>query len=186
MTVIGKNYYHVSGHVVTSMCIWHFLASTYPQMSENTCKDGEEYFWWDQSWQRAAISEDSKSDVWEYLVSLPVQNLYLNFSFTITIVFTVVQESVKYCYSWKFHYHPALHYISICQVVQCLDHYGLHDISIYTCIYTIDCSEVVQGLDNQYINNHYRYSTFGDNRYRDQISICTYVHVHSVQGICFI
>ena len=40
---------------------------------------------------------------------------------------------------------------------------------------------LVLGLDNQNINNHYRYSTFSDNR--DQISICTYAHVHSVQGI---
>ena len=41
------------------------------------------------------------------------------------------------------------------------------------------------GLDNRNIDNHYRYSTFSDNRYCDQISICTYAHVHSVQGIYF-
>ena len=41
------------------------------------------------------LLEGSKSDVWEYLVSLSqvknAQNLYPNFSFTIVIVFTVVQ-----------------------------------------------------------------------------------------------
>ena len=42
--------------------------------------------------------------------------------------------------------------------------------------------KVVLGLDNRNINNRYRYSTFSDNRYRDQISICTYAHAHSVQG----
>ena len=42
---------------------------------------------------------------------------------------------------------------------------------------------LVLGLDNRNIDNCYRYSTFSDNRYTDQISICTYVHVHSVQGI---
>ena len=44
---------------------------------------------------------------------------------------------------------------------------------------------LVLGLDNQNIDNRYRYSIFSHNRYHDQISICTYVHVHSVQGICF-
>ena len=42
----------------------------------------------------------SKSDVWEYLFSLPqvenAQNLYPNFSFTIVIVFTVVQVCIEY------------------------------------------------------------------------------------------
>ena len=46
------------------------------------------------------------------LVSLPqvenAQNLYPNFSFTIMIVFTVVQVSIKYRDSSKFHYYPAL------------------------------------------------------------------------------
>ena len=46
------------------------------------------------------LLEGSKSDVWEYLVSLPqvenAQNLYPNFSFTIVIVFTVVQVSIRY------------------------------------------------------------------------------------------
>ena len=47
-----------------------------------------------------------------------------------------------------------------------------------------------QNIDNRYrystfSDNRYQYSTFSDNRYRDQISICTYVHAHSVQGICF-
>ena len=45
------------------------------------------------------LLEGSKSDVWEYLVSLPqvknAQNLYLNFSFTIVIVFSVVKVSIK-------------------------------------------------------------------------------------------
>ena len=61
------------------------------------------------------LLEDSKSGVWEYLVSLPqvenAQNLYPNFSFTIVIVFTVVEVFIKYCNSSKFHYHPALLYI---------------------------------------------------------------------------
>ena len=46
------------------------------------------------------LLEGSKSYVCEYLVSLPqvenTQNLYPNFSFTIVIVFTVVQVSIKY------------------------------------------------------------------------------------------
>ena len=50
----------------------------------------------------------------------------------------------------------------------------------------------IQGCTNNYlitstgtnIDNCYQYSTFSDNGYRDQISICTYVHVHSVEGIC--
>ena len=46
------------------------------------------------------LLEGSKSDVWEYLVSLAqvenAQNLYPNISFTIMIVFTVVQVSIKY------------------------------------------------------------------------------------------
>ena len=58
------------------------------------------------------LLEGSKSDVWEYLVSLPqvenAQNLYPNFSFTIVIVFTVVQVSIKYRDSLNFHYRPAL------------------------------------------------------------------------------
>ena len=33
-TVIAKNYYRDSGHVVTGMCIWHCLVSTYPQPCE--------------------------------------------------------------------------------------------------------------------------------------------------------
>ena len=44
--------------------------------------------------------EGSKSDVWEHLFSLPqvenAQNLYSNFSFTIVIVFTVVEVSIRY------------------------------------------------------------------------------------------
>ena len=49
------------------------------------------------------------SDVWEYLPQVEnAQNLYPNFSVTIAIVFTVVQESIKHCDSSKFHYHPAL------------------------------------------------------------------------------
>ena len=52
---------------------------------------------------------------------------------------------------------------------------------------TIDyVSPLVLGLDNRNINNRYRYSTFSDNRYRNQISICTYAHVHSVHGIFFL
>ena len=47
------------------------------------------------------LLEGSKSDVWEYLVSLPqvenAQNLYPNFSFAIVIVFTVIQVSIRYC-----------------------------------------------------------------------------------------
>ena len=58
------------------------------------------------------LLEGSKSDVLEYLVSLPqvenTQNLYPNFSFTIVIVFTVVQVSIKYRDYSKFHYRPAL------------------------------------------------------------------------------
>ena len=60
------------------------------------------------------LLDGSKSDVWEYLASLPqvenAQNLYPNLSFTIMIVFTVVKVSIKYrdtCSS-KFHYRPAL------------------------------------------------------------------------------
>ena len=49
---------------------------------------------------QAFLLEGSKSDVWVYLVSLPqvenAQNLYPNYSFTIMIVFTVVQISIKY------------------------------------------------------------------------------------------
>ena len=45
--------------------------------------------------------------------------------------------------------------------------------------------KLVPGLDNQNIDNRYRYSTFTNNRYRDQILICTYAYVHSVQRICF-
>ena len=41
--------------------------------------------------------------------------------------------------------------------------------------------KLVLGHDDQNIDNHYRYSTFSDNRYHEQISICTYAH--SVQGI---
>ena len=44
------------------------------------------------------ILEGSKSDVWEYLVCFPqvenAQNFYR--SFTIVIVFTVIQVSIKY------------------------------------------------------------------------------------------
>ena len=58
------------------------------------------------------LLDGSKSDAWEYLVSLPqmenAQNLYPNFSFTIIVVFTVVQVSIKYRDSSKFHYCPAL------------------------------------------------------------------------------
>ena len=58
------------------------------------------------------LLEGSKSDIWEYLVSLPqvenAQNLYPNFSFPIMIVFTVIQVSIKYCDHSKFHYRPAL------------------------------------------------------------------------------
>ena len=58
------------------------------------------------------LLEGSKSDVWEYLVSLPqvenAQNLYPNFSFLIMIVFTVIQVSIKYRDGSKFHYRTAL------------------------------------------------------------------------------
>ena len=87
------------------------------------------------------------SDVWEYLPQVEnAQNLYPNFSFTIAIVFTVVQESIKHCDSSKFHYHPALvqlseiiKYIYICN-------YHLSDILIhiqYTCM-SIKCHHTVQ------------------------------------------
>ena len=52
-------------------------------------------------------------------------------------------------------------------------------VRMYVCMYV-----VMLGLDNRNIDNRYRYSTFSDNQYRDQISICTYAHAHSVQGIC--
>ena len=46
MTVIAKNYCLDSGHVVTGMCVWHCLASTYPQtwkkqvkMARNICDE---------------------------------------------------------------------------------------------------------------------------------------------------
>ena len=48
------------------------------------------------------LLEGSKSDVWEYLVSLPqvenAQNLHQNFSLTIMthVVFIVVQVSIRY------------------------------------------------------------------------------------------
>ena len=45
----------------------------------------------------------------------------------------------------------------------------LHSIIIYN---------AVLGLDNRNIDNRYRYSTFSNNRYRDQMLICTYVHAH--------
>ena len=67
--------------------------------------------------------EGSKSDLWEYLVSLPqvenAQNLYPNFSFNIVIVFTAVEVSIKYHDSSKFHYRPALVY-SIHVHIHCL------------------------------------------------------------------
>ena len=43
-TGIAKNYYHDSGHLVMSMCIWHCLASTYPQPREKKCEDYKECF----------------------------------------------------------------------------------------------------------------------------------------------
>ena len=47
----------------------------------------------------------SKSDVWEYLFSLPqmenAQYLYPNFSFGIVIVFTVVQVQVHVCIDYR-------------------------------------------------------------------------------------
>ena len=94
MTVIAKNYYRDSGHVVTSIFIWQCLTSTYPQTNMQR--------WWgifddidlDKELE-VFLLEGVKS---EELVSLPqaenAQNLYLNCSFTIVIVFTVV----KYTY----------------------------------------------------------------------------------------
>ena len=63
------------------------------------------------------LLEGSNSDVQEYLISLPrvenAQNLYPNFSFTIMIVFTVIQVFIRQCDSSKFHYCPALILITI-------------------------------------------------------------------------
>ena len=46
------------------------------------------------------LLEGFKSDVWKYVVFLlqvkNAQNLYLNFCFTIMIVFTVIQVSIKF------------------------------------------------------------------------------------------
>ena len=55
------------------------------------------------------LFEGSKSDVWEYLHVVPLpqmenaQNLYPNFSFTIVIVFTGIQVSIKCRDNSKFH-----------------------------------------------------------------------------------
>ena len=45
------------------------------------------------------------------------QNLYPHFSFTIVIVFIVVQKSIKYRDNSKFHYRPALLHIACYYVV---------------------------------------------------------------------
>ena len=96
------------------MCIWHCLASTYPQPREKTCEDGEEYFWWNRSWQRAASV--SVWGLWEWCMGVlrfsatgrKCSESVSKFSFTIVIVFTVIKVSIKYHDSSKFHYHPAL------------------------------------------------------------------------------
>ena len=95
--------------VVTGMCIWGSIV--FAQHAHNhlktTCKDGDEYFWWDRSGQKSLkcfLLGGSKNGISEYLVSLPqvenAQNLYPNFTFTIVIVFTVVQVSIRYRDSW--------------------------------------------------------------------------------------
>ena len=69
MIVIAKNYYHASGLVVTGMCFWYYLTSTYPYL-----RDNKECFKWDQSWQRAGIDSDGgqwNSGVKEHIVFLP-------------------------------------------------------------------------------------------------------------------
>ena len=52
---------------------------------------------------------------------------------------------------------------------------------IYCTILSLDYCTLCERKTS--IDNRYRYSTFCNNRYHDQISICTYVHVYSVQGI---
>ena len=63
------------------------------QQSEKTCEAGEEYFQRDKD-LKDFLFEISKNGVWEYLVSLPqienIQNLYPNFSYTVMIVFAIV------------------------------------------------------------------------------------------------
>ena len=58
------------------------------------------------------LLEGSKNDVVMYLVFLPqvknAQSLYPNVCFTIVIVFTVIQVSIKYRDRSNFHYRPAL------------------------------------------------------------------------------
>ena len=58
------------------------------------------------------LLEGSKNDVVMYLVFLPqvknAQNLFPNVCFTIVIVFTVIQVSIKYRDRSKLHYRPAL------------------------------------------------------------------------------
>ena len=82
MTVIDtcKNYYCDSGRVVMGMCIWHCLSSIYPQQLESTCKKIARNEIDHDKELKIFLLEGSKSDVWEYLVSLAqvenAQNLY--------------------------------------------------------------------------------------------------------------
>ena len=67
-TVIAKNYYRDSGHVVTGMCIWHCLVSTYPQPREKNVKmHGKDIIIYIDE---IDLDKELESDVWEYLVSL--------------------------------------------------------------------------------------------------------------------
>ena len=98
-TVIVKNYYHDSGHVVTA-CAFDIVLPrhTHNHMEKNVkmARNISDEIDLDKE-LKVFLLERSKCGVWEYLVSLPqvenVQNLYPNFSFTIVIVFTV---SIKY------------------------------------------------------------------------------------------
>ena len=97
------SYYCDSGHVVTSMGIWHCLASTYPHPREKTYKDGEEEINFDKKLQ-VFLLEGSRSVIWAGVLGFSTTGgkCSESVSFTIMIVFTVVQVSIKYCDSSKF------------------------------------------------------------------------------------
>ena len=109
MTVITKTYYRDSGHAVTSMCIWHCLASTYTQRRGKTWATWKNIRrWWELE---VFLLEGSKSDLWEYLVSLPqvenAQNQYQNISFTIMMYSLSIKYLLNIVIAKNFLYHPA-------------------------------------------------------------------------------
>ena len=96
MTVIAKHYYRE--FVIVDIVWFQHMHNVkkHVKMARNISDPDKEL--------EVFLLEGSKSDVWEYLVSLPqvenAQNLHKNFSFTIMthVVFIVVQVSIRYMY----------------------------------------------------------------------------------------